>query len=390
MSTQNGAMGLLPLKGLTQKPTWVTDKDTDNSHWLFKSYHQCDLSWDRQSYKGCESRGGTEWTRMYWWRRGYRGLTSELQPISLERQKEYEWYLASPYGPVPALTLATETTPVAPANYDVVIGPDYHCPSEDYYSKLSKIAQAGHFANVSSASDGLYTRVIGSKHKFFFTNFSRHAVQVLFVYDPYPTTNVTGDLSPVGVMNACSRDTGGIGASRTASLDMSPIERIASSCESILIPPCMDKNDAGVTRTHEIKYSPKDHIPHHFDVGPVDGTTSLEGLWRLVDPSRLVPNSGIAKDLTGNQYSPWVNHAPDHSVGATYRMKTAVRIYTRLVLPHGRVHAKTDSVGLNVLEGYTGLNIHVKSEFINECVAIGMSKPYFNGNKVDYENVNRS
>lgn len=381
-------MGLQPLKSLSQKPTWITDKDTDNSHWLFKSTHSCDLSTNISLYQGCESHGGTRWTRMFWWRRAYRGASGDEAPISLLRQKEYEWYLASPYGPVPAAH-ADGTPPL----YDSVIGPDYNCPSEDYYSKLSKIAQLGHYANGASASDGLYTRVIGAKHKFFFTNFARHAVQVLFVYDPYPTLTGTG-LSPAGVMDNCSIDSNGSGPVKTESVDNDPIERIQASCESILIPPCMDKGDAGVTATHEIRYSPKDHVPHHYDVGPVDGTTSLEGLWRVVEPSHIVPTAGKADDDTINQYSPWRNHSPDHSSGATYRMKTAVRIYTRLVLPHGYVRtsdiASNDALLNGYLEGYTALNIHVKSEFINECAAVGMTKPFFNGNRVDYTNVDAS
>lgn len=377
-------MGMQPLKGFHQKPVWITNKDINNSHWLFKSHHSTNLSAEAEQYKGYDLQGGPNWTKLRWWRRAYRGNVS--LPVSLERQQEEEWFLASPYGPVGAT--GTGGT-VAPA-VDAIIGPDYNVPSEDYLQKMNVIIPKGMTSGATaSANQGIYTRVIGAKHTFYFTNYTRFPIEIRMVYDPYPSST-SGEETPSGIMDACSRYPGTSALAGTNDKNYENIKRIADCTETIVIPPVLDNNDSGKTAYHTIKYSPKEHVPEHFMLSPVDGVTSIDGLWRIVNPERFdgVSGQGSVAVGQGTRLSPWLNDSPDHGSGSAYRMKTAVHLYARLLTPHGAVLGTVPDVSGGVLGNYRAMDVSVKSSFINEVMMVGTVRPQLNGVMDDFVNTN--
>ncbi len=386
MSTQGGALGLIALKGSIQKPAWITSKSQNQAHWMFKSHSQCDLSTLATDYRGCDPQGGPIWTEPWHYKREYKGNVAN--PISLARITSNEFKLQTPYGQVP-----NHTGGSVPAKGWCSIGPDYNVPSEDYLWKMHEVAAGHSLYDAADKQQGLFTRVVGAKHTFFFTNYLRHPVQVLFVYDASPDGTASADPSPNVLMDALSRSAFSPKAVGTAAMDPDAINRIKASSESIIIPPTLDNNDMGVTVKHDVKFSPKEYDPDTFSVGPMGGVNSSGGLWRRVDVARFSltyePADSVGSAGTLDRRSPWLDDSPDSDqVNPARYTKASVRMFMRLVTPHGHVMG-TEAGAMrdgNDLQSYRAVDMHVKSSFINEVMGVGLTRNRLNGVQAEGSN----
>lgn len=336
------------LDGLHQKPVWITSRRLAANHFLFKSYHTCSLSEDKTDYTGFKSFGGQVYTRLSWWRRPYLGTTSP----SVAKETESEWFLQSPYGRVPATT-----------NTQDIVGPDYHQPSEDYYRKLAATINHG-FAEDGTAADGVYTRVIGARHEFYFHNYSRFPLEVVAVFDPYPHT-----YGPTYIMDS-------------ASTGLVDVGRLGNSAEKFICQSAVDNGDRAAITRYVVNFSPKKYTPEEFSANPGNfGPTSLGGMWRLVETTNVVGAAGYSgSGITG---SPWGNDSPDHGTisGTTYRTKACLAFYVRLLAPTEEVYTRNPEPVAGALGDYTALDVHVRSTLINEVVRKGYVAATFNDNE---------
>lgn len=394
MATQQGAVGLVPLRAATQKPDWISDKDTTKCHWMFKSHHQTNLSTHQEFYRGVDPQGGPVWTRAHWFRRLHHA-TEGTNNVILERTETNVWPLQSPYGQVPN----HNGVGGSPTHW-ATIGPDYNVPSEDYLQKMQAIAGDLLSHNSSSDFDGLYTRVVGAKHDFFFTNYMRYPVQVLFVYSGDPTGSSTNPETPMKLMEELSRDAWDVKVTGGNNMDPDALERIQASAESVIIPGTQDNGDMGVTAKHTIKFSPKEFNEDIFAIGPQQGTTMTGGgLWRKVIAGRYSAgqNPPDSDDTGGSltRLSAWSDESPDWHKGSHIDTPAFVQIFMRIITPHGHVvgDEQTTPTAMragNTMENYRAVDIHVKSDFINEVIGMGIVRRRFNGVQSNFRNANAS
>ena len=353
-------------------------------------------------YDGIDPQGGPVWTKVKYWAREFRGNPGNTTPVSFQRVPKYAWPLQTPYGQV-----SNHDGEGAVPDHWATIGPDFNIPSDDYMAKLHKCMGTvvpylqGTDAATGTLQQGVFTRVVGAKHDFYFTNFMRHPVQVLFVYDSDQVDS--GDQqSPSELMDDLSREPRSAKTAGSADVDPEALRRIANCSESIIIPPTLDNDDMAVTVKHTIKFSPKEFDPESFSIGPMAGRAEEGGLWRRVNPHRF-SETGFVRynaDATSNigdesRLSPWWDWSPDDIAdGPIRQLGTQVWMYMRLVVPHGQIMGSRPaepgwSTG-TTMAGYRKVNVAVKSQFINEVMSIGQVKASYAGVYAYPSNTNAS
>lgn len=395
MSTEGGAAGLLALKGSTQKPEWVSDRDTNKCHWMFKSYHNCDLSSSDHYYRGTDPQGGKAWTRHFWYERKH-SSNADTNVVSLQRRSISKFALQSPYGQVPNHDETVDGDP--PASW-ACIGPDYNVPSEDYLQKMNYIARDLLKYDGTDNRGGLFTRVVGAKHDFYFTNYMRFPVQVLFLYTAQKVQggSAADPYDPEILMRQLSRTSFDTKLAGAADMDPDALQRISASAESVIIPGTLDNNDMAVTAKHTIKFSPKEYDPDFFAIGPINNQ-DVRTTWRKVDSDRFGTGQydADADDAAGasTRRSPWLQPSPDDAEDLSNQRNPQawIGIYTRLAIPHGHVigSEEVDMRADDTLQNYRAVDIHVKSSFINEVIGIGLVRSRLNGVQANPANINAS
>lgn len=373
------------LKGELQPPTWITSKQLDANRFLFVSTVRTDLSERREGFTGYRVHSGQNFTKLFFQAIEYqKGNITGLSSLYLKR---HAFPLGTPYGPQRATFTLN----------DSLVGCNFLWPGQEYMKKMNAIVQPT-FGNATSNTDttqvdniGVHTRVLSAKHRFSFTNFGRHPIQILGIYEGQNTSTTP---NPELASNTTF---------------VSEIQKIPNS-QSWIIPGGQAGADGGVTSFIDIPFNPKDLNPEAFKLGVVDGPISQGGTWRKVnnEPSTDANSPWAPNNFAGDESTYYTGAAPWLDSGMegmdadnesdSYRGAAAgfVRLYARQMIPNANMEAvagtDADDAYGPLGDTYRMLNVSVSSQFVSEVVKTE-TKPsdfFWNPNRAGYVTVSAS
>lgn len=349
-STFRGASGTIQqrLRADVQKPQWINKKMLESNRFMFWSNHACDLSANSTSYVGHDFKSGTNWTPIQWFDVP---LNLSSVPVTLAQYQlvaQKQWPLQSPYSAVRGSNALS----------DSIVGPDYYFPGNDWMRK-AKLAIAGNqgFSDNSANQDkGTWTRVTFAHHRFHFSNYSRHPVELVAIYQAH---GLTGDVG--GIIDTMDDSLTAPGPD---------LKRIPNAT-ILRVPGAFDNEGTKPGRSFfDVDFSPKEFDKERYEKVPMGGTVDDGGLWRKLNVKydTAFIDKIDANGVWENTTSPWEHLSPD-SKGL--ESEAGVVFYARFNLPMANVSMpayspKVESDPNELTDAYKLLNIRVESRFLNE------------------------
>lgn len=344
------------LKGELQKAKWVTKDDLDSNRYMFWSTVSTDLSPNGYSFQGYRITSGQNVDDLIWYGRQYKSSILTTGVLEAAFIKRNNFPLGTPYGPLRSMQ----------GDSDSNIGCDYFYPGDDYMRKMNHVVQTAGYNGTDLDTTGIFTRVVRAEHKFICTNFGRHPIQLICVFKGQKTIDD----------EELFLESNSIHIGELANLP---------NAQAYILPGGQAGDDAGVTSSFTIPFSPGNLDVETYKQGPLSGTTSGGvGSWRQVYNAHASTAPYLHATSRGETvFTPTINvhqsPSPDGMNADTEvddnRTSLAgyVRFYARQMLPTANneaaaYSAKTEGAQAPLGDAYRSLNISVQSRFLNEVV----------------------
>lgn len=271
---------------------------------------------------------------------------------SIEQPRELVDYfpLRTPYEYLVGATDGSSTVPQSKTGMDF-----YNIP----YEMQAKVTKARVLQTVDSGDDAAFAKINWAKHRFLFTNYGRHPVQVFaqWLIGPVDTEwdPVDGQLSTSGTYSLQN-------ISSTDKADQYP------NIESFIVPGTLDNGDAGAKVYWDANVNFNQLFgPDYSDPDPSEENELDidEGPWLKINGEFLTgPNAGAVS-------APFFSTDPgeNNAIGSVNDPFTArLKFFVKLLEPHGKLY-KSDS-GVDHVSGESrstldsdALNVEVQSSY---------------------------